>query len=246
MKRLVLFDIDGTLLDPDGTGRRAMIAAFERVFGTAGPVDRYSMAGKVDSQIVLELMTGAGFPQEAVRDHLPAYFETYFDELRRILDQHQIRPLPGVIELLERLTAHPEVAIGLLTGNIARAAQEKLRAAGLAQYFDSLGAYGDDALSRPELPVIAVQRAKQALGREFRGKEVVIVGDTPSDIECGRAAGAKTIAVATGPYSCQELEAHRPDFCFPDLCDTEAVIAAILQEPVPLKTTTRGVNLRGH
>ncbi|MFQ5859559.1 MAG: HAD hydrolase-like protein, partial [Anaerolineae bacterium] len=87
---------------------------------------------------------------------------------------------------------------------------------------------GDDALSRPELPAIAVDRAREVLEQDFVGKDVVIIGDTPADIDCGRTLGVKSIAVATGPYSCAELQEHAPDFCFPDLVDTDAVIAAIL------------------
>lgn len=228
MKKLVLFDIDGTLLDSGGAGRRAMITAFEQVFGTAGPIDRYPMAGKVDSQIVIELMRAAGQPDEAIREQMPAYFEAYVEELRYTIDHHPVRSLPGVIELLDRLMEHPDVVVGLLTGNIWRGAQEKLKAANLAHYFDGLGAFGEDALSRPELPAIAVRRAKATLGQAFRGKDVVIIGDTPADIECGRVLGVKAIAVATGPYSCEELHAHQPDFCFPDLSDTETIVAAIL------------------
>lgn len=228
MSKLVLFDIDGTLLDSDGAGRRAMIAAFERVFGTAGPIDEYSMAGKVDSQIVIELMRAAGLSGKEIQDRLPDYFEAYTDELKRIINQHNVQPLPGVVDLLERLGAHPDIVVSLLTGNVSQGAQEKLRAADLADYFDGLGAFGDDALSRPELPAIVVERAKEVLRREFQGKDVIIIGDTPADIDCGRALNVKSIAVATGPYPCAELQKHHPDFCFPDLTDTEVIVDAIL------------------
>jgi phosphoglycolate phosphatase-like HAD superfamily hydrolase len=228
MTKLVLFDIDGTLLDSGGAGRRAMITAFDEVFGTTGPIDKYRMAGKVDPQIVIELMTAAGLPSRAIHEQMPTYFATYTEELQRVIDDHAVRAYPGVVELLDQLTARPDIVIGLLTGNIWRGAQAKLKAANLARYFDGLGAFGDDALSRPELPAIAVRRAEEVLGQEFRGKDVIIVGDTPADIDCGRALGVKSIAVATGPYACEELREHRPDFCFPDLSDTEAIVVAIL------------------
>lgn len=230
MTKLVLFDIDGTLLDSGGAGRRAMITAFEQVFGTTGPIDQYSMAGKVDAQIVIELMSAAGLSAETVRLQMPAYFEAYTQELKRIIDQHPVRSLQGAAALLDRLSADSSIVVGLLTGNIPGGAEEKLRAADLNRYFDGLGAFGDDALSRPELPAIAIERAEKRLGHQFRGSDVVIVGDTPADIECGRTLGVKSIAVATGPYSCQELRAYQPDYCFPDLGDTDAVIAAILND----------------
>ena len=228
MPKLVLFDIDGTLLDPAGAGRRAMLAAMERVFGTTGPADGYRMAGKVDTQIVTELLRGAGLDDARIRATLPTYWAQYVAELQRIIGEHPVRVLPGVRPLLERLREHPQVVLGLLTGNIRAAAWIKLTAVSLAKYFDEMGAFGDEAHSRPELPVIAARRAAERFGKEFQGKDIVIIGDTPADIQCGQAVGAKTIAVATGPYSCEALRQHNPDYCFPDLRDTEAVMAAIL------------------
>jgi len=228
MTKLVLFDIDGTLLDSGGAGRRAMITAFEQVFGTTGPIDEYPMAGKVDAQIVIELMTAAGLPGRTIHEQMPTYFARYTAELQRIIDDHAVRVYPGVVELLDQLAAHPDMVVGLLTGNIRRGAQAKLKAASLARYFDGLGAFGDDALSRPELPAIAVKRAKETLGLRLWGRDVVIVGDTPADIECGRSLGVKSIAVATGPYTCEDMRPHGPDRCFPDLADTAAVMAGIL------------------
>lgn len=229
MTKLVLFDIDGTLLNPNGAGRRAMLTAMKRVFGTTGPADGYRMAGKVDSQIVVELMRAAGLDDERIHAALPTYWADYTAELRRIISEHQIRVLPGARELLERLREHPDVVVGLLTGNIRPAAWVKLSVVGLADYFDDVGAFGDEAFSRPELPALALHRATQLLGEEFRGKDIVVIGDTPADIQCGQAVGARTIAVATGPYSCEALQKHNPDYCFSDLQDTEAILAAILQ-----------------
>ncbi|MFQ5593814.1 MAG: HAD family hydrolase [Anaerolineae bacterium] len=230
MGKLVLFDIDGTLLDSGGAGRRAMIMAFQNVFGTTGPIGDYFMAGKVDAQIVIELMTAAGLPGAAIHGQMPAYFEFYIEELQRIIGHYAVRALPGVVELLDRLAVHPDIVIGLLTGNIWRGALAKLKAANLARYFDGLGAFGDDAYSRPELPAIAVQRAQATRGQVFQGKNVVIIGDTPADIECGRSLGVKSIAVATGPYTCDEMRPYNPDKCFADLSDTQSVIAGILAD----------------
>lgn len=228
MTKLVLFDIDGTLLDSNGAGRRAMIAALGRVFGTPGPIESYSMAGKVDTEIVAELMSAAGLPKDVIKSSTPEYFAAYVEELERRIGEHNVRPLPGAVDLLHNLHRHPDVALGILTGNMTQGAMIKLRYAGLADYFDGLGAFGDDAHSRLALPAIAVQRARATFGRHYAGKNVVIVGDTPADIECGRALGVRSIAVATGPYSCADLRQYGPDFCFPDLRDTEAIMDAIL------------------
>jgi phosphoglycolate phosphatase-like HAD superfamily hydrolase len=138
--------------------------------------------------------------------------------------------MPGVPALLDRLEAEPGVVLGLLTGNVARGAALKLRAGGLDPARFVVGAYGSDAAHRPDLPPIAARRAAARFGgRAPGGHEVVIIGDTPADIECGRCIGARAIGVATGGYALEELLAHEPHAAFEDLTDLDAVLPAILE-----------------
>ncbi len=228
LKRLVLFDIDGTLLHSDGAGREAIRQALLAVYGTAGPIATFSFAGNTDYQNFAGLLKGAGLSQEEIEARLPEAMALYPQRLRRIIGDFRVRTCPGVVPLLERLTAHPELEVALLTGNLEEAAWIKLRAAGLDRFF-TWGAFGSDARERTDLPPVAVERAYQRTGRRFAGKEIVIVGDTPADIACGQPLGVRTVAVATGPYSCEALRAWRPDFLFEDLTDADAVLEASLR-----------------
>lgn len=228
LQRLVLFDIDGTLLHSDGAGREAIRQALLAVYGTAGLIKTFSFAGNTDYQNFVGLLQGAGLSQEEIAARLPEAMALYPQRLREIIGGFRVRPYPGVVPLLERLTAHPELEVALLTGNLEEAAWIKLRAAGLDRFF-TWGAFGSDARERTELPPVAVERARQRTGRRFAGKEIVIIGDTPADIACGRPLGVRTVAVATGPYSCEALRAWEPDFLFEDLQDADVVLEAILR-----------------
>jgi phosphoglycolate phosphatase len=226
--RLVLFDIDGTLLNSHGAGRRAMEAALGEVFGTQGsPTYRYD--GRTDRQIVRELMRGAGFDDAAIDARMPLVMESYLAGLRRELDSPgtQVDALAGVMALLDALVHRAHCTVGLLTGNLEPGAEHKLTAAGIAFSQFAVGAYGSDHEMRAELPGIAQRRARERLGIHVEGQAMVIIGDTPSDIACGRPVGARAIAVATGHYTVDALAEHGPDAVFPDLGDTEAVLGAI-------------------
>ena len=228
MHRLVLFDIDGTLLHSHGAGRRAMEAALIDTFGTKGsPVYRFD--GKTDRQIVRDLMRGAGFDDAVIDGRMPQVMERYVAGLQREIaaPDARIEALTGVIPLLDALVGRAHCVVGLLTGNLEPGAQQKLRAAGIGFERFTVGAFGSDHEVRAELPAIAQRRARDRLGLHVEGRAVVIVGDTPSDIHCGRPIGARAIAVATGHYTVDSLAAHDPDAVFSDLGDTEAVLAAI-------------------
>lgn len=231
--RLVLFDIDGTLLWTDGAGRRAIHRALLDEHGTAGPIDTYRFDGKTDPQIVRELLSEAGIPAPLITERFGAVWGRYLKNLESELvrDRTATRLLAGVRELLAALEA-PErdghVLVGLLTGNLASGAALKLRAAGLAPERFAVGAYGSDAEQRGDLPPVALRRAVIQAGREIAGTEVVIVGDTPEDVACGRSIGARSVAVATGYYALDALHAAGATHVFPDLADTGAVLAALL------------------
>ena len=227
--KLVLFDIDGTILWSDGAGRRAMTSALTNVFGTAGPTD-YRYDGKTDPQIVRDLMRFAGHSDAYIDARLPRLIECYLAGLMAELASGHCQPrlFSGVPELLDAIEAHAEIALGLLTGNTREGAALKLRAAGVDPERFRVGAFGSDHAHRPELPAIAVRRARETLGLDVPGSAVLVIGDTPADIECGRSIGARCIAVATGRYSVEELASHAPLAVFPDLTDTAAVMRVIL------------------
>ncbi|UCD23730.1 MAG: HAD hydrolase-like protein [Gemmatimonadota bacterium] len=229
MKKLILFDIDGTLLWTDGAGRSAIRQALIMEMGTAGPVDDHAFAGKTDPQIVRELLTAADHPQAHSESDAERVCAKYAEVLEVELQTpgRSLRIYEGVPMLLDQLSAHSDAIVGLLTGNIEVGARLKLAAAGIDPDQFRVGAFGSDARERADLPSIAAQRAEPLFGHAPQGEEVVIIGDTPSDVTCGRSIGARSIAVATGPFSVQELAAIGPYKVFPTLEDTDAVIEAI-------------------
>ncbi|HLM68762.1 MAG TPA: HAD family hydrolase [Longimicrobium sp.] len=230
MKRLVLFDIDGTLLNAGGAGARALRDALVEVFGETGPIGAYSMAGRTDPQIVRELMTAVGMAVDDIQPRLEPLWEVYLRNLRAEVARSRIESLPGVPALLDRVEAGGEpVLLGLLTGNVAEGARMKVDAAGLAFDRFRVGAYGSDHWERRELPAVATGRARELTGVDYEGKEIVIIGDTPFDIACGEHLGVRTIAVATGSHPAEELAACNPDYLFGDLSDVDAVWKAIAE-----------------
>jgi phosphoglycolate phosphatase-like HAD superfamily hydrolase len=229
MKKLILWDVDGTLLYSGGVAGEAMRAAMQRVYGRESTETRNSYAGKTDQQIILETFADLG--HDALIESLSSFTEIYIDELTNRRDEFlaRCRVLPGVAAALERLAAEPVVQ-SVLTGNLQPIAQIKLDLVGLTRWLDlRVGAYGSDHARRAMLVPFATGRAEERYSQVFHGADVVVIGDTPNDIDCGRVAGARTIAVATGPFGVEDLRAHAPDVVFADLSDTDAVVAEIMQ-----------------
>lgn len=227
--KVVLFDIDGTLLRTDGAGRRAMEHALFTVFGAYGdPTYRYD--GKTDRQITREQMRWAGVTDEIIDRGMDDVFAIYAERLEQELSSgvEQAVLMAGIPPLLARLTAHDEVTLGLLTGNIEAGARQKIRAVNLAWEQFLVNAFGSDHEQRPMLPAVARQRAEAFLGRAVPGERMVIIGDTPADIQCGRSLNVRAIGVATGRYRVEELAAHDPAAVFETLAETNAVVEAIL------------------
>jgi phosphoglycolate phosphatase-like HAD superfamily hydrolase len=160
------------------------------------------------------------------QENIMALLDAYLSRLSDRMHRHQGRLLPGIITLLDRMKERPDCLLALLTGNLAAGAEVKLSHYGVWHYF-GFGAYADDHHVRNELGPVAQARALEQHGEEFPPERIYVIGDTPRDIECGKAFGAVTVAVATGKYAREELASHGPDFLFDDFSDPEAVLAAI-------------------
>jgi phosphoglycolate phosphatase len=222
--KLVLFDIDGTLLTSNGAGEHALRLAVRELFGAEDDLADIEIAGRTDSGIARAILAKHGVTCSA--ENLARFYEVYLRHLERELPNKKGGLLPGILELLEALRARENIALGLLTGNLSRGAEIKLTHYGLSHFFD-FGAYADDHHERPQLGSFARERARERHGTEFSADNIYVIGDTPHDIECGRSFGARTIAIATGRYSRAELAEHKPDFLFDDLSDVRAVLAAL-------------------
>lgn len=230
MRRLVLFDIDGTLLRSAQAGKRALRAAFEEEYDDLGFFDAIRLDGKTDFQILAELHIAAGTPERNTPERLNQLIDRYVTHLETVIAErgHLVRPCPGVPELLDALDERDDVVIGLLTGNVIPGARLKLGAAGISFERFALGAFGSDSAHRPDLPPIAAERATPMFGRKPQGDEVVIIGDTPADVTCGAGICARAVAVATGSFTVDQLHAAGAHATFADLADTNAVLAAIV------------------
>jgi phosphoglycolate phosphatase len=230
--RLVLFDIDGTLLSAGKVARDSILNALEKAFGWKATHDHqnnkiHDFSGKTDPQIVQELVH-ADIGAERFEAGLAQALALYLKELERGLIPGTVVPKPGIGPLLERLAADPRVTLGLLTGNLEPGARLKLAPPDYNRYFP-FGAFGSDSANRYELPQVAVERALSHTGKRFAGKSVVIVGDSVHDVACGRSLGVRAVAVATGITSVERLSAEKPDAVFTDFTDTERALKAILE-----------------
>lgn len=225
MKKLILWDIDGTIIVSHGAGVRAMEKALTKRFGVTCDLTRIDWAGRTDSWITGEVFRHVGLPDTPQNSH--DYLETYLELLPlELQDGRQGLVLPGVLELLETLHHRKDLAQGLLTGNLRRGAECKLTHYKVWHYFE-FGAFADDSPRRNDLGPHALRRANERHAVEFSTADTYIIGDTPHDIECGKVIGAKTIGVATGRYSVAELAAHTPTAVFKDFSDPTAFLRVI-------------------
>jgi len=224
VKKLILWDIDGTLIVSGRAGIFALAKAFARIYGHEPDFSRLDVSGRTDQWIARLVLEQQGVPATPTNIH--DYLESYLQCLPGELQARPGRVLPGIIELLERFHAHPGVAQGLLTGNLQEGARLKLEHYRVWHYF-SFGAFGDDSAMRNELGPHAVRRAQEKHGTEFARSEVYVIGDTPHDIACGQAIGAKTIGVATGSFSVAELQRYGPTAVFADFSNPEAFVRLI-------------------
>ena len=245
--KLLLFDVDGTLVLTAGAAVRAMDDAFHEVFGIRGAFEHVPMPGRTDGAILKDAFTRAIPQSQILADALTAtgvhpvdgeiarykasYFARFAEEIHRPVPvdsaTHRFKGvLPGVREVLHALDGRPDVFLGLLTGNYEQGARVKLEYFDLWRHF-RCGAYGDDSLDRHALVPVAVARSRQAGCPEVVPRDVVIIGDTPLDVACARDACVSCLAVATGGYSGEALRAAGADTVFESLSDTDAVVQAL-------------------
>jgi phosphoglycolate phosphatase len=213
--KLVLFDIDGTLIHTQRAGVMAFGRTFESVFGIARASEGIRFAGRTDTGILREMCLRHGIPPTP--ENFRVFFDTFVHWLEEMLRETNGGVFPGVGQFMAELRALPQPpAFGLLTGNIRLGAELKLRRFDLWGEF-VMGAFGDEHEDRNQLAVIAHRRGNERARRQLHGGEILVIGDTPNDIACANAIGARCLAVATGGATFGELERHRPRWTVPDL-----------------------------
>ncbi|HEV2913141.1 MAG TPA: haloacid dehalogenase-like hydrolase [Pyrinomonadaceae bacterium] len=230
--RILLWDIDGTLIRSSRTGlfKDYTAPAIEGIFGTAGRLAELSVSGMTDLQIVAEALRDEGFTPLEIRERMDDLRALYMREMERVTGEGEqpFHLLPGVLEILEAAEAHPRYRSALLTGNLEAAARLKMRLVGLSHFFQLPGAFGDDSHDRRDLPALASERISRSLGLELEPSQLIVIGDTPNDIACARHFGARAVAVCTGRlYAAEDLLAHHPDALLPDLSDTALVLRTL-------------------
>jgi len=227
-KKLVLFDVDGTLME-GGIGHAEQgNQAMRNICGKEVDVRKFNIQGKTEKAIFTEVLQALGYNEEEIKELVPKVIE---EELRVFLEQvdkEERKACPGVKRLLQKLRER-NCRLGLVTGNSSEIAFAKLRQAGIAKFF-SFGGFGDKVLERHQLVEIALKSAKGQFDESYQGKQIVIIGDTKKDIDSGKPFGAKTIAVLTGVESVEEIKPSNPDYLFKDLTETEKVLEAIFSD----------------
>lgn len=226
-KRLILFDVDGTLLSTGPAARTTFASALEEVYGTSGDVDGYAFEGRLDPLIVTDLMRGAGVADETIATRRADALALYLDRLETALKERPPVLKPGVLALLDALENVPGLVLALLTGNVERGARIKLSSAGIWHRF-TFGVWGDDGSCRDELGPVALTRARPVTGLSFTGRECVVVGDSRHDVACGLSLGARAVAVGTGRTALPALRAAGAHALLADFSDTPRALEAIL------------------
>jgi phosphoglycolate phosphatase len=219
-KRLILWDIDGTLINTGSAGQHALVRATIERFGADADLAGVEIAGRTDLAIAHQVLKKYGEP--VTTENVDSFLGCYVGLLPEELPKGKGRVLPGVRELLETLSQQPDKTLGLLTGNLERGARLKLGHFDLWQFFP-FGAFADDHHDRNALGPCALSRAVAHAGWEFAPEQVDVIGDTGHDIACGKAFGARTVAVATGSWPRARLAEHQPDFLFDDLANVDEV-----------------------
>ena len=215
--KLVLFDIDGTLLIGRGIGRQAKRQAMLECFGKTGDLDNHVFGGKTDWRIVAELLAPFGVSTEDVGRAMPAYESVMARHMRAIRGDYKADAIPGAMELVAALRERDSTLLGLVTGNTSKTAAIKLEMAAYDPAWFPFCAFGNESARRADLTRLALQRARDKTGCEIEGRDVIVIGDTPDDVKAARAIDAIAVAVCTGYVPRDQLSSSNPDFLLPDL-----------------------------
>jgi phosphoglycolate phosphatase-like HAD superfamily hydrolase len=228
-QRIILFDIDGTLMTTAGAAREAFTRALTEAAGRPIHPNGYSFSGRTDPQIARDILTGNGVSGPLLEAAIPESIRLYLRYFGEQRSAAKARLLPGVPELLEALAKRPDARTALLTGNVEEGARLKLGLFDITRYFDfSISCFGSDDSDRYRLPALALERARRALDPAIEGSQLVVVGDSEHDVLCGRSIKARAVAVCTGWTSATVLRALRPHALLTDLSDTSRALAALL------------------
>ena len=230
--RILLWDIDGTLIRSVKTGgyKEYTIPVMEEIFGTSGSLATMRVSGMTDFQIIAEALKEEGFTHHDVRKRIHEVCQRLTQEAKRVTGNGEpfFEVIPGVREILERLSREPRYRSALLTGNIEPMAYLKMELVGLDKFFTLPGAFGEESHDRRDLPAIAAERISKYLHTDLRPQQFIVIGDTPNDIACARHFGARVVAVGTGRfYSDEDILACDPDALLPDLSDADLVLRAL-------------------
>lgn len=223
-KRLLLFDIDGTLVSTGGAGVRALKLVIEKRYGVQDDLHDVEIAGRTDSGIAASILKKYGV--NGADENVSDFLDEYVRFLGQTISTTDGNILPGMSEILNRMKAKPDRVLGLLTGNVKRGAELKLQHYGLWDFFE-VGAFADDHHDRNQLGEFARARAQEKHGHDFDAAQIDVIGDTGHDVTCGKAFGARTVAIATGSWSREQLAAHKPDFLFDDLANVGEVVRVL-------------------
>ena len=229
--RLILFDIDGTLLLTGNVGQSSARISLERIFGTSGRIDEFYPGGRTIDGIFQDTLIDAGFSEESYLSKRSELYADFLAEFQHRIEngKHDIKALPGALQLVDALSQSAQVILGLVTGNHQDTARAKLEYAGFDYSYFKVGAYGHESTDRTILVPLAKKRSSSLTGQPLDGRHTVVIGDTTRDVLGAKAAGARSIAVATGTDHLEMLQQVQPDFLFSDFNDYQAVIAAIMQ-----------------
>ena len=228
MKRVILFDIDGTLLISRGIGREAKRRAMLECFGTTGDLDSHVFGGKTDWGILADLLAPQGYSKSDIGREMDAYEAVMARHMRAISPAYRAEPLAHALELLHDLRQRGDVLIGLVTGNTSKTAAIKLEMAGFDPDWFAIGAFGNESHERADLTRLARSRAADYLERRLNGTDIIVIGDTPADIEAARAIDAVAVAVRTGYAERDCLIASEPDFLLADLGSFQELVLVLI------------------